>query len=83
MTAASTKLRSRPSKRPNRARRRIDRSSDDGTQFVFGYNAWASIMEGPSTYEALYQDPVTPAERKTKIAPSTKPVDVKDAIVHI
>jgi DDE family transposase len=61
----------------------FDRWDDDGVRFVFGYNAWASMVtRAGAVPDELYHELVARAERAIKTAPRTKPVKVKDAIVR-
>ena len=61
----------------------LDRWDDDGVRFVFGYNAWAGMVERAGAVEGeLYHELVARAERAIKTAPRAKPVNVKDAIVR-
>lgn len=60
----------------------MDRWDDDGVRFVFGYNAWASMVERAATVpERLYHELVARADQAIKTAPRTRPARVKDAIV--
>jgi hypothetical protein len=61
----------------------FDRWDDDGVRFVFGYNAWATMVERAGAVpDELYHELVARAERAIKTAPRTKSVKVKDAIVR-
>ena len=61
----------------------LDRWDADGVRFVFGYNAWASMVERAGALpDELYHGLVARAERSIKTAPRTKPANVKDAIVR-
>ena len=61
----------------------FDRWDDDGVRFVFGYNAWASMVErAREVPDELYHELVARAERAIKTAPRAKPANVKDAIVR-
>ena len=61
----------------------FDRWDDQGVRFVFGYNAWASMVERAGAVpEGLYHELVGRAERAIKTTPRTKPANVKDAIVR-
>jgi hypothetical protein len=61
----------------------FDRWDDDGVRFVFGYNAWASMVERAGAVpDEVYHELVARAERAIKTAPRTRPANVKDAIVR-
>ena len=61
----------------------FDRWDADGVRFVFGYNAWASMVERAGALpDELYHELVARAERAIKTAPRSKPANVKDAIVR-
>jgi hypothetical protein len=61
----------------------FERWDDDGVRFVFGYNAWATMVDRAGAVpDELYHELVARAERAIKTAPRTKPVKVKDAIVR-
>jgi len=61
----------------------FDRWDAGGVRFVFGYNAWASMVERAGAVpDELYHELVARAERAIKTAPRTKPANVKDAIVR-
>jgi hypothetical protein len=61
----------------------FDRWDADGVRFVFGYNAWASMVERAGAVpDRLYQELVARAERAIKTAPRKRPAKVKDAIVR-
>jgi len=61
----------------------FDRWDADGVRFVFGYNAWASMVERAGALpDKLYHELVARAERAIKTSPRTKPAKVKDAIVR-
>ncbi len=61
----------------------FDRWDDQGVRFVFGYNAWASMVERAGAVpDEVYHELVARAERAIKTAPRTKPANVKDAIVR-
>ena len=61
----------------------FDRWDDDGVRFVFGYNAWATMVERAGAVpDELYHELAARAERAIITAPRTKPVNVKDAVVR-
>ena len=61
----------------------LDRWDADGVSFVFGYNAWASMVERAAEFpDELYCELVARAERAIKTAPRHRPANVKDAIVR-
>ena len=61
----------------------FDRWDADGVGFVFGYNAWASMVSRAGAVpDELYHELVARAERAIKTAPRTRPANVKDAIVR-
>jgi hypothetical protein len=52
-------------------------------RFVFGYNAWASMVERAGAVpDELYHELAARAERAIKTRPRAKPANVKDAIVR-
>ena len=61
----------------------LGRWGSDGVRFVFGYNAWASMVERAGAVpDEIYHELVARAERAIKTAPRTRPVNVKDAVVR-
>jgi hypothetical protein len=61
----------------------FERWDDDGVRFVFGYNAWATMVgRAGAVPDELYHELVARAERAITTAPRTKPPNVKDAIVR-
>jgi hypothetical protein len=61
----------------------LDRWSQDGVRFVFGYDARANmIAQADGVSASLYQDLVRRAERETQTQPRTRPENVKDRIVR-
>lgn len=61
----------------------FDRWDEDGVRFVFGYNAWASMVGRAEALSGeLYRELVGRAERAIKTRPRQRPEKVKDAIVR-
>lgn len=61
----------------------LDRWTDDGVRFVFGYDARANIIaQAESVSPLLYQDLVRRAEREVQTRERTRPENVKDRIVR-
>jgi hypothetical protein len=61
----------------------LDRWSEDGVRFVFGYDARANmIAQADSVSAALYQELVRRAEREVQTQGRTRPENVKDRIVR-
>lgn len=61
----------------------LDRWSEDGVRFVFGYDARANmIAQAESISTSLYQELVRRAEREVQTRTRTRPENVKDRIVR-
>jgi Transposase DDE domain group 1 len=61
----------------------LDRWSDDGVRFVFGYDARANmIAQADSVSASVYQELVRRAEREVQTRTRTRPENVKDRIVR-
>ena len=61
----------------------LDRWSSDGVRFVFGYNAWASMLgRAGAVPDEAYHELVARAERAIKTRPRARPANAKDAIVR-
>jgi Transposase DDE domain group 1 len=61
----------------------LDRWSEDGVRFVFGYDARANmIAQAESVSTSLYQELVRRAEREVQTRTRTRPENVKDRIVR-
>jgi hypothetical protein len=61
----------------------LDRWGSDGVRFVFGYNAWASMLGRAGTVpDEAYHELVARAERAIKTRPRARPANVKDVIVR-
>lgn len=61
----------------------LDRWTDDGVRFVFGYDARANVIaEADSVSASLYQELVRRAEYEVQTRGRTRPENVKDRIVR-
>jgi hypothetical protein len=61
----------------------LDRWTDDGVRFVFGYDARANmIAQADHVAASLYQDLVRRADYEVQTRPRTRPENVKDRIVR-
>jgi len=61
----------------------LDRWSEDGVRFVFGYDARANIIaQAESVSASFYQELVRRAEREIQTQARTRPENVKDRIVR-
>jgi hypothetical protein len=61
----------------------LDRWTDDGVRFVFGYDARANmIAQADHVAASLYQDLVRRADYEVQTNPRTRPENVKDRIVR-
>ena len=61
----------------------FDRWDDEGTRFVFGYNAWASMVgRAEDMPDQLYHELAARAERAIKTTPRRRVGKVKDKVVR-